>query len=120
MIGIRVEVCVKEFASRGLRASAWRFNRDKNRVDFRQNARVFELEQPAVLFLIVYIKDSEASGRILSGSTGPPNLERCIPSFSVPITEVKSVKDQGLLLRIKDTAKCPLVLAFAVDFEYVG
>src|SRR5262245_19066657 len=102
MVGIRVKVCVKEFASCGLRASAWRFDRHKNRVDFRQNARVFELEQPAVLFLIVYKKDSEAFGRILSGSTRPPNLERCISSFSVSITQVESVKDQRLLLGIKD------------------
>src|SRR5947209_7127236 len=98
MIRIRVEVCVKEFAARGLGTSAWRFDGHKNQVDFRQNAGVFELEHPAVLFLIIYIEDSQASGRILSWSARPPNLERRISLCSVPITQVKSVKDQGLLL----------------------
>ena len=120
MIGIRVEVCVQKFAARGPGTSAWRFDRHKNRVDLRQNARVFELEHPAVLILIVDIEDSEALGWILSWSTRSPNLERCISFRSVPIAQVKSVKDQGLLLRIKDTAKCPLVLAFAVDVEHVS
>src|SRR5437870_3613254 len=71
MIGIRVEVCVKEFAACGLGTAAWRFDRHKNRVDFRQNARVFKLERPAVLFLIVDIENSEALGSILGRSTRP-------------------------------------------------
>src|SRR5690242_8338869 len=120
MIGIRVEVCVKEFASRGLRASAWWFDRHKYRIDFRQYPWVFELKHPAVLFLIVYIENSEASGWILSGPTRSPNLERCVSLFGVPIAQVESVKDQRLFLGIKDTAKRPLVLAFAVYIKYVS
>jgi len=104
----------------GLAPSAWRFDRHKNRVDFRQNARVFELQHPAVLFLIVYIEDSQASGWILSGSTRPPNLEGCISLCGVPIAQVEGVKDQGLFLSVKDTAECPLVLAFAVHVKHVS
>ena len=60
MIGVRLEVGVKEFPACGPDASAWRLDGHKNRVDFRQNAGIFELEHPAVLFLIVHKEDTQA------------------------------------------------------------
>ena len=75
MIEIRFEIGVKEFAASGPGASTLRFDGHKNRIDFRQNTRVFELEHPAVLFLIVYIEDPQAFSRTLGWTACTPNLK---------------------------------------------
>ena len=55
MIGIGLEVGVQEFAAGGPGASALGLDGDKDRIDFRQDARVLELQHPTVLLLIVHI-----------------------------------------------------------------
>ena len=94
MIGVRLEVGVKEFPACGPDASAWWLDGHKNRVDFRQNARVIELQDPALLFLVVHIEDAQALGWSLDQPAGPPNLEGAISLCSTLIAQVKGVKDQ--------------------------
>ena len=120
MVEVRLEVGVKEFAASGFGASAGRFDGHKNRVNFRQNARVLELEHPAVLFLIVYIEDSQTLGWALGWPAGPPSLEGSIAPLGSPIAQVKGIKDQRLFLRVKDAAKSASLLAFAVHVEHVN
>ena len=71
MIGVRLQIGVKKLSARRAGTPSRTLYGHKNRVDFRQNARVFKLERPAVLFLIVDIENSEALGSILGRSTRP-------------------------------------------------
>src|SRR5215831_3718907 len=115
-----VEICVQQLATRGLDTSALRLDRHEHGVDFSQNLQVFEPEHPAVLFLIVYPEQSETVCRALGWSTSgtlgwsafSPNLERCISFRSVPVVQVKGIKNQSRLsLRVKDTPERSLVFA---------
>ena len=94
MIGGRLEKGIEKFVARGFGASTRRFDGDKNGINFRQYARVLELEHPAILLLIVYIEDSQILSWTLGWSTCPPNLERCISPGSAPISQIKGIKDQ--------------------------
>src|SRR5262249_23661586 len=68
MIGVRLQVGVKKLAACGPGTSTRALDSHKDRVDFRQNAGILELEHPAVLFLIVHKEDTQA----LSGTLGRP------------------------------------------------
>src|SRR5260370_41767446 len=109
MIGVRLQVGVQELAARGPRTSTRTLDGHKNRVDFRQNARVLEFEYPTVLFLIVHKEDAQALSWTLGGPAGSPNLEGCIPPCGAPVSEIKGVEDQRLSLGIKDAAEGPPV-----------
>src|SRR5215510_9587634 len=120
-IRIRIEVCVKELAARGLDTSAGRLDRHKDRVDFGQNLGVFEPKHPAVLFLIIDLEESQTVRWPLNWSASSPHLERGISLCCVSIIEVERVKDQGRLSpRVKDTAERRPVFAFAVDVVHIG
>src|SRR5262249_31163874 len=110
---------VQEFAARGPRTSTRTLDGHKNRIDFRQDAGVLEFEHPTVLFLIVHKEDAQALSWVLGRPAGSPNLEGRIPPCDAPVSEVKGVEDQRLSLVIKDAAKGPPVLAFAVYIEHV-
>ena len=62
MIGIGLEVGVKEFAAGGTGASALGFDGHKDGIDFSQDARVLEFQHPAVLFLVVDVENAQAPG----------------------------------------------------------
>ena len=82
MIRVRLEVGVKQFVAGGFGASARRLDSHEDRIDFRQNVRVLELEHPAILLLIVHIKDAEALRWVLSG-----------PAHSAPaVNDCRAVK----------------------------
>jgi hypothetical protein len=81
----------------------------KNRVNLRQNARVIELEHPAILRLIIDIKNTQTLSWILRRPTCAPGLEGSIAPGRGLITQLKRVKDQGLSFGIKNTAKSSLV-----------
>src|SRR5262249_45720699 len=94
MIGVRLQVGIKKLGAGGLDTAARRFDSHKHRVDFSENVRVLELKHPAVLFLIVYIEDSQTLGWALCGSACAPNLEGGISPCGAAITQVKGIKDQ--------------------------
>src|SRR6266566_6850917 len=119
MIGVRLQVGVEELAARGPRTPTRALDGHKNRVDFGEDAGVLKLEHPTVLFLIVHKKDAHALSCTLGRPAGSPNLEGRIPPCGAAISEVKGVEDQRLSLGIKDAAKGPPVLAFAVYVEDV-
>src|SRR5262245_533822 len=79
------EICEKELAPRRLGASAGRLDGYKDRIDLRQNLRVFETENPAVLLLIIDLEQSETVGGRLRWSTFTPNLERCVSLGGVSV-----------------------------------
>src|SRR5215471_5274594 len=99
-----VEICVEQLPTSGLDTSALRLDRHEHGVDFGENLRVFEPEHPPVLFLIVYLEQSEtvrtfgwSTSRTVGWSAFSPNLEGCISSRGVPVVQVKGVKNQSRL-----------------------
>src|SRR5262249_25053412 len=88
------EICEKELVPRRLGASAGRLDGYKDRIDLRQNLRIFETENPAVLLLIIDLEQSETVRCSLSWSALPPNLERCISLGGVSVVQIKRVKNE--------------------------
>src|SRR5205823_5101741 len=75
MVRIGIQIGVQQLLAIRFRAASWRLDCDKNGVDLGQDFGVVELEDPAVLLLIVDVKHSQALRRFLSGFALSPGLK---------------------------------------------
>src|SRR6516225_10084636 len=119
MIWVRLEIGVKEFASRRPRTPARTLHRHKHRIDFRQNTWILKLQHPPILFLIVHKKDAQALCLCLRRPARSPHLERRIPPRGAPVSQIKGVKNERFPLRIKNSPKRPPIFTLAVHVEHV-
>ena len=93
---------------------------DEDCVDFAQHLGIVELEHPAPVGLVVYIKNTEADRRGLRCPAASPGLERLGLAEAGLALEIKGIEDQRLPFRVENAAKRLLGLALGINVKNVS